>query len=290
MLSMTGYGQSYCSTDDVDIIIEIKTVNSRYLDVNIRLPRSLSVLESDIRGEIRGKLSRGRVDVFIDVTVNRTDQYKLDEDLANHYLSLQLKAQSLGVEGGLDISTLLQLPGVLVSNQINYTEDKISESILEGVRGAVRKVIEGRSREGAELRDDIESRIRKLSGITDGLLELIHETKIHYREKFRRRFAELDLDESPDDNRLIQEILYYTERADIAEELTRLGSHINQFQELIESSEEQILGRRLDFICQELSREMNTVLSKSPLAATAELALEGKTEIDKIREQVQNVE
>ena len=290
MLSMTGYGQSHRSVDDVDVAVEIKTVNSRYLDVNTRLPRELSLVESDIRREVREKLSRGRVDVFIDVTVNRTDQYELNEALAAHYLSLQERALSMGVEGGLDIATLLQLPGVLVPHQVNYAAEEILESILEGVREAVTKVIEVRSCEGAELQTDVESRVQKLSGITDGLVELTDEATTHYREKLRRRVADLDLDNPPDERRLIQEVLYYAERADIAEELTRLRSHINQFQELMKSSEGQVLGRRLDFICQEMGREMNTILSKSPLVSSAELALEGKTEIDKIREQVQNVE
>lgn len=290
MLSMTGYGQSLRSIDDVNVAVEIKTVNSRYLDVNARIPRELSLLESDIRREVREKLFRGRVDVFIDVTANRTDQYELNEALAAHYLSLQERALSLGVEGGLDISTLLQLPGVLVPRQVNYAGEEILQSILEGVREAVTKVIEVRSREGAELRTDLESRVQKLSSITNDLAELTEEASTHYRRKLERRIADLDLDRPLDENRLAQEVLYYAERADIAEELTRLRSHVSQFQDLMEPNEEQVLGRRLDFICQEMGREMNTILSKSPLVASSELALEGKTEIDKIREQVQNVE
>ena len=290
MLSMTGYGQFHRSIDDVDIAVEIKTINSRYLDVNTRLPRELSLLESDIRREVREKLSRGRVDVFIDVTVNRIYQYELNEALAAHYLSLQERALSLGVEGGLDISTLLQLPGVLVPHQVNYATEEILESILEGVRGSITKVIEVRSREGAELRKDMESRFEKLLGITAGLAELTDGAATYYREKLKRRITDLNLDRPLDENRLAQEVVYYAERADIAEELTRLRSHISQFQELMKSSEERVLGRRIDFICQEMGREMNTILSKSPLAVGGELALEGKTEIDKIREQVQNVQ
>ena len=290
MLSMTGYGQFHRSIDDVDIAVEIKTINSRYLDVNTRLPRELSLLESDIRGEVREKLSRGRVDVFIDVTVNRIYQYELNEALAAHHLSLQERALPLGVEGGLDISTLLQLPGVLVPHQVNYATEEILESILEGVRESVTKVIEVRSREGAELRKDLESRFEKLLGITAGLAELTDGAATYYREKLKRRITDLNLDRPLDENRLAQEVVYYAERADIAEELTRLRSHISQFQELMKSSEERVLGRRIDFICQEMGREMNTILSKSPLAVGGELALEGKTEIDKVREQVQNVQ
>tara|TARA_B100000949_G_scaffold216902_1_gene214124 strand:- start:126 stop:998 length:873 start_codon:yes stop_codon:yes gene_type:complete len=290
MLSMTGYGQASRSIREIHIVVEIKTINSRYLNLKMRLSKELSFLEQEIRSKVRSWISRGSVDVNLEIAVRRSDQYELNEELTANYLSLRKKASLLGVEGGLDITTLLQLPGVLVPHRVDYVSKNIRRSILEVVGTACEQVIDGRRREGEVLRVDLESRIKKLSVITSQLVEQIDANRAYYGTKIRGRITEIGLRDSQDNHRLNQEILYYTERSDISEELTRLSSHISQLQNFTEQSKNLVVGRQMDFICQEMMREINTILAKSVLVTNMELALEGKTEVDRIREQVQNIE
>ena len=290
MLSMTGYGQASRSIREIHIVVEIKTINSRYLNLKIRLSKELSFLEQELRGKVRSWISRGSVDVNLEVAARRSDQYELNEGLTANYLSLRKKASLLGAEGGLNVETLLQLPGVLVPHKVNYASKNIRRSILEVVGTACEQVVDGRRLEGEVLRVDLESRIKKLSVITSQLVEQIEADRAYYSTKIRGRIKEMGLKNFQDNHRLNQEILYYTERSDISEELTRLSSHISRLRGFTEQSENLVMGRQMDFICQEMMREINTVLAKSVLVTNMELALEGKTEVDRIREQVQNVE
>ncbi len=286
---MTGFGQAALSVEEVGVAVEIRTVNSRYLDLKVRLPKELVSLEREIRKELESLLVRGRVDVHVDLVINRSDQYDLNQTLVENYLVLAEKARSLGAVGEVDVSSLLQLPGVVIPRQVDSTSEPVRQAILEVVLEAAGEVIAVRRAEGAALKMDLVKRLSRLAKITDLIAEQTALVQSHYRKKLMKRLADLVPEQVVDENRLAQEMVYFADRSDISEEITRLRSHLEQFQVCLDS-EEQVVGRRLDFICQEMGREMNTVLSKSPLAAISEPGVEGKAEIEKIREQVQNVE
>jgi uncharacterized protein (TIGR00255 family) len=286
---MTGFGQAALSVEEVGVAVEIRTVNSRYLDLKVRLPKELVSLEREIRKELESLLVRGRVDVHVDLVIKRSDQYDLNQTLVENYLVLAEKARSLGAVGEVDVSSLLQLPGVVIPRQVDSTSEPVRQAILEVVLEAAGEVIAVRRAEGAALKMDLDKRLSRLAKITDLIAEQTALVQSHYRKKLMKRLADLVPEQVVDENRLAQEMVYFADRSDISEEITRLRSHLEQFQVCLDS-EEQVVGRRLDFICQEMGREMNTVLSKSPLAAISEPGVEGKAEIEKIREQVQNVE
>ncbi len=286
---MTGFGQAALSVEEVGVAVEIRTVNSRYLDLKVRLPKELVSLEREIRKELESLLVRGRVDVHVDLVIKRSDQYDLNQTLVENYLVLAEKARSLGAIGEVDVSSLLQLPGVVIPRQVDSTSEPVRQAILEVVLEAAGEVIAVRRAEGAALKMDLDKRLSRLAKITDLIAEQTALVQSHYRKKLMKRLADLVPEQVVDENRLAQEMVYFADRSDISEEITRLRSHLEQFQVCLDS-EEQVVGRRLDFICQEMGREMNTVLSKSPLAAISEPGVEGKAEIEKIREQVQNVE
>ena len=286
---MTGFGQAALSAEEVGVAVEIRTVNSRYLDLKVRLPKELVSLEREIRKELESLLVRGRVDVHVDLVIKRSDQYDLNQTLVENYLVLAEKARSLGAVGEVDVSSLLQLPGVVNPRQVDSTSEPVRQAILEVVLEAAGEVIAVRRAEGAALKMDLDKRLSRLAKISDLIAEQTALVQSHYRKKLMKRLADLVPEQVVDENRLAQEMVYFADRSDISEEITRLRSHLEQFQVCLDS-EEQVVGRRLDFICQEMGREMNTVLSKSPLAAISEPGVEGKAEIEKIREQVQNVE
>ncbi len=290
MRSMTGFGQATRSTEEMDLAVEIKTVNSRYLDLNLRVPRELSSLEPQLRKEVQSHLDRGRVELHFELHSKSGNHHDLNEALVENYLSVAERVRSMGAKGELDVSSVLQLPGVFVPHEVELSPDGIFESVMEALREALEKVVNTRSNEGAALKQDFQGRLENLMKLTDRIAEEAEQILEYYREKLKNRVEKLTQEQHLDENRLAQEILHYADRSDIAEEITRLRSHVSQFQEYLSGSGNEAIGRRLDFISQEMGREMNTILSKSPLPAISELAVEGKTEIEKIREQVQNVE
>ena len=290
MRSMTGFGQATRSTEEMDVAVEIKTVNSRYLDLNLHLPKALASLEPELRKEVQSHLNRGRMDVYLDLNLKSGSQYDLNEAVVQNYLLTAEKVRSLGVEGKLDVSTIFQLPGVVVPRQVDLSAGGLLHTIQEAFGEALEKVVSTRSSEGTALKQDLSNRIQNLERVTDSIAREAEQIPDYCSKKVTQRIEQLQQKGVVDQNRLTQEILYYADRADISEEITRLRSHLTHFQQDLNGSESTVIGRRLDFITQEMGREMNTILSKSPVAALSKLALEGKTEIEKIREQVQNVE
>jgi uncharacterized protein (TIGR00255 family) len=274
----------------MDLVVEIKTVNSRYLDMNLRVPRELHSLEQQLRKEVQSHLNRGRVELHFELHPKSGNHHDLNEALVENYLSVAEKVRSLGGKGELEVSSILQLPGVFAPREAELSTEGIKEGLLETLREALGKVISTRSHEGAALKKDFQERLKDLTGLTDRIAKEAEKILDHYREKLKKRVEKLGEEQHLDENRLAQEILHYADRSDIAEEITRLRSHVAQFEEYLSGSEDEPVGRKLDFISQEMGREMNTILSKSPLPAISELAVEGKTVIEKIREQVQNVE
>jgi uncharacterized protein (TIGR00255 family) len=274
----------------MDLVVEIKTVNSRYLDLNLRVPRELHSLEQQLRKEVQSHLNRGRVELHFELHPKSVNHHDLNEALVENYLAVAEKVRSLGGKGELEVSSILQLPGVFAPREAELSPAGIQKNLSEVLREALEKVITSRSNEGAALKKDFQERLESLSSLTDRIAKEAEQILDHYREKLKNRVEKLSQEQHLDENRLAQEILHYADRSDIAEEITRLRSHVAQFEEYLSGSEDEPVGRKLDFISQEMGREMNTILSKSPLPAISELGVEGKTVIEKIREQVQNVE
>ena len=290
MQSMTGFGQAERSFEDMDVAVEVKTVNGRYFDLSVRLPKELASLELALRKEVQAHLRRGRVEVYVNLRLKSSHQYEVNEALVRNYLSLAEKMGSWGIGGALDLSTLFQLAGVMIPRQLDSSSEPILKSILEVLREALDQVVVVRNSEGAVLKADIENRIQSLEKFVVQVAAGTDQIREYHRAKLVRRLNGMDAAAAMDENRLTQEIFLYAERSDISEEIIRLRSHLDRFRQYLAESDREASGRSLNFLCQEMNREMNTILSKSPLVEISAVALEGRSEIEKIREQVQNVE
>ena len=292
MKSMTGYGRSSFVGDDFSVAVDLKTVNNRFLDVHLRLSTEITSLEAIVKRRVNTRLSRGRVDLA--VTFERTTQvqYELNRPLIAGYVNaLRTIQQEFQLPGEPDINIVARLPGAL-----QPARDGLDERMVGGVEQAVDQALDElekmREQEGAALREEmrerldrIESLVPLIEGAASGLVEI-------YRLRLQRKISELvnrgGQTMEIDPGRLAQEVAYLADRSDVSEEMVRLRSHISQFREALDSTADT--GKMLDFLLQELNREANTTLSKSTDLAIKESALAIKAEVEKLREQVQNVE
>jgi len=287
---MTGYGHAETSTTGFDLVVEIKTFNSRHFDFKARVGRELSVFEADFKAEVQTKLRRGRVELYVEVRPKSKDQYELNMPVVENYRILAEQASAMGIPGGLEIPDLLSIPGMVMPRNENLVSDEMREAFLEAVRGVVKDVVSERESEGAALCADLEKRIGLLKGYVAEIANHADGIREHFESKLEERLSELSDQVVVDEARFNQEVLYYIEKADISEELARLDSHLSRFEECLNAGDGLPVGKKLDFLCQELNREVNTVLSKSVLVAVSEVGIEAKTEVERIREQVQNAE
>jgi uncharacterized protein (TIGR00255 family) len=292
MKSMTGYGRGSVSGVDFSVSVDLKTVNNRFLDVHLRLGSELSSLESVVKRRISARLSRGRVDATI--TFERTSEvaYELNRPLIAGYVNAMREIQrEFKIGGELDINVLARVPGAL-----QPARDGLDENMVAGVERAIDEAIDElqrmREQEGEALRKEMRERLGKIEalvpvieGLASGLVEA-------YRIRLQKRIGEILNREGQlvelDPARISQEVAYLADRSDVSEELTRLRSHLGQFREALDSTSE--VGKMLDFLLQELNREANTTLAKSTDLSIKEAALGIKAEVEKLREQVQNVE
>jgi uncharacterized protein (TIGR00255 family) len=299
MNSMTGFGSARAQRENLSVLVEIKTVNHRYIDVHIKIPPEHQAFESQIRQKISNGFKRGRFDVFVRIDYKR-DSLRLEanEALIKAYADLldRLKGR-FPIEGNLSMDMLAKLPGAVTLSGTDFSDEEISRiggAVEEAVAEAMRKVREMRAIEGQSLMADIDMRVaaiaRHLQTIIAGAAEFVQ----HYREQLIARITELAPQLAAESgHRLETEALLYAERSDITEETTRLGSHLEQFAGLKDLRDEA--GKRMDFILQEMNREVTTVLSKTSGlnergANIGKAAIEIKVEIEKLREQVQNIE
>jgi uncharacterized protein (TIGR00255 family) len=290
MRSMTGFGHAETAVPTVGALTaDIRTVNGRFQDVNLRLPRELTSFEGELRSLVQERIARGRIDVFVTLNLLVAEQ-DVNEAAVDGYLKVAAKLSARGIPGNLDLATLLQLPGVTVPRQVDFSSDGFADTLRTVVEEALRQVLETRAAEGAAMKRDLSARIQSLSKMLQQIKAGGTSIKDHYLEKLKQRLAELQTQQYVDDNRLTQELIYYTERSDVAEETTRLAAHIDRFHHYLAESETTSVGKQFDFLCQEMNREINTILSKSPLAQVSQVAVDAKAEIEKIREQIQNVE
>ena len=287
---MTGYGKSNMSKNLREYQVEIKSVNHRYLDVSVKMPRSLSYLEEEIKKAISSKLTRGKVDVFITFNNNSLEgrDIKINTEIARMYIKeLRDLAESEGIVADIPVTEISKLPDVLTI-QNNQDDETIKNELLEVSSKAIDNLVDMRKVEGEKIAQDllvriqdIEKKVKKISSLSTGLIE-------EYVVKLNTRIKDLLQDQEIDEARLAQEVVIYADKCSIEEEVTRLNSHIYQFRELLQTNE--AVGKKIDFMIQEMNRETNTIGSKANnLEITIEV-INMKTKLENIREQVQNIE
>ena len=292
MKSMTGYGRGAVTGEDFSVSVDLKTVNNRFLDIHLRTGSELSPLEPAIKRRISSRLSRGRVDVT--VNFERTGQvaYELNRPLIAGYVeALKQMRQDFGITGELDINVIARIPGALQPAR-NGMDERMVAALEQAVDEALDELEKMRQSEGEALRLEMRDRVQKIEALVPTIEQSAGGLADSYRIRLQKRVAELvnrggqivELDPS----RLAQEVAYLADRSDVSEEMVRLRSHLSQFQDALDSQNET--GKMLDFLLQELNREANTTLSKSTDLIIKEAALAIKAEVEKLREQVQNVE
>ena len=290
--SMTGYGKQNLSVEGREYQIEIKSVNHRCLDINVKIPKAISYLEETIKKEISNKIKRGKIDVFVSFENNSEEGRKIEinKQLAKLYIE-QLKelAQEEKIESNIEVMDIAKIPDVLTI-KVDEENSKIKDEIKQVTQGAVTRILEMKNIEGEKISQDLLQRIRniqskivEISAKSTGLIE-------EYVVKLEKRVKELLKNDEVDKSRLAQEVVIYADKCSIEEEITRLKSHIFQFENLISNNQDGAIGKKLDFIIQEMNRETNTIGSKANNLEITNGVIDIKTEIEDIREQVQNIE
>ena len=289
---MTGFGRAEVVTDERKITIELKSVNHRYLDLSIKMPKKLSFLEGAIRNLMIIYIQRGKVDVYItyeDYTMNN-GALKYNRELASEYITcLKQMQQDFGLDYDIKVSTLSRYPEVLVMEEQSVDEEALWGFIEPPLREACEKFIQTRDQEGRNLEKDLLDKLKALDEKVILVENRAPEVVNAYRTKLEAKVAELLADTQIDDNRIAAEVILFSDKICNDEETVRLHSHIRNMQKML-ATETEGIGRKLDFMAQEMNREANTILSKSSDLETSNIAIDLKTEIEKIREQIQNVE
>lgn len=288
--SMTGFGRGKYENEGRTYIVEIKSVNHKYTDISVRIPRFLNSVEDRIRKRISEDISRGKVDVFVDFEnySNKGVTIKINKELAREYIN-QLKelADETNVNFDMNVIDISKLPEILKLED-EENDELIANELMIAVNNALENFVAMREKEGQKLIEDIEKRIYliqdKVNEITGFSSTLVEE----YIAKLEARVNELLKPGTVDENRLLQEIVIFSDKSSIEEELTRLKSHISQFLELIKQSSP--IGKKIDFLIQEINREVNTIGSKANCLDITNRVIEIKTEVENIREQIQNIE
>ena len=289
---MTGYGRGTADGDDYSVAVDLKTVNNRFLDVHLRLSNELSSLEPSIKKQIGSRLSRGRVDVNINLEKTGQTSYELNRPLIAGYVNALREMQTeFNVAGDLDINLIARLPGALQPAR-NGLSDEMVAGIEKALATALDELEQMRTVEGEALRQEMSERIERIQTLVPTIENAAAGLVDAYRARLQKRIGELLSKNGQlveiDPARLAQEVAYLSDRSDVSEEMVRLRSHLSQFSDALNSPSET--GKMLDFLLQELNREANTTLSKSTDLAIKEAALAIKAEVEKLREQVQNVE
>lgn len=291
ILSMTGFGAARGRAGDEDVAVEIRAVNHKYCEVKPRLPAELAPLEAEIIRQVKEGVRRGA----LEITIRRTRDVRsllvprVDLALAREYVTaLREMGSELGLTQNLGVAELAQIEGLVVLESRGLDLEAARQAVGQGIEDALRALRLMREREGQALARDLTQRITQLRGATQRLKALSPATVDHYRARLEERLAELAREVPVDPVRLAQEVALFADRVDVAEELTRLDAHFAAFERLVASDEPA--GRRMDFLVQEMYREINTIGSKSQSGEISEIVVGIKSELERVREQVQNVE
>lgn len=291
MKSMTGFGRGEVSRDGRTVSVEMKSVNNRYLDLSVRLPRSLNALEEAVKAAVSARVSRGHVDLFIRYENTRGDAKTVTVDealLAAYRKALSEVERQTGWVREMDPAVALKLPDVLRVEEAPEDEEAVKPLLLEALGLALDQLTDMRAREGQRLAADIGEKLDELSRCVEAAKARSPLVVSAHAEALRARIAELLAEIPIDEARMANEIAFYTDKAAVDEEMTRLASHIAQMREYLAT--DAPVGRQMDFLTQELNREVNTLCSKSNDTEMTRIGLEGKNIVEKIREQVQNIE
>ena len=289
--SMTGYGRNEITESGYTISVELRSVNHRYLDQTIRLPKKLNPLEGDIRNRIKERISRGKLEIYVsfDSKDASESEIRYNEAAAAAYIqSFAQMAERFGISNDATVSTLAGLPDVYEYKDSELDEELVKSLTMQALDGAIDAFIISREREGENLKNDLLAKIDDMERIVAFVEERSPEIIEEYRTRLREKVDELLEDTSIDESRLAAEVVLYADKICVDEELVRLKSHISEARNELNKSDE--VGRKLDFIAQEMNRESNTILSKSTDVKIADCGIELKTLIEKIREQIQNLE
>lgn len=291
LLSMTGYGSAKGSVEGQEITVELKSVNNRYLDCSIRLPRNFLFAEDTVKQAVSAGVSRGKVDVFVSAQASQDSGtvVSVNEELTRGYRDAVARiAETLGLESGLNAFSLARFPDVLTVERCELDKDKAAAALSDITAKAVEEFNAMREREGERLRRDMLGKLETIEGLVSVVEERSPQTVKEYRERLEARLRDILADRSLDEQRVITEAAIFADRTAVDEETVRLRSHIAQFRTMLE--EGSPIGRKMDFLVQEFNRESNTIGSKCSDASLAKVVVDLKSEIEKIREQLQNVE
>ena len=288
--SMTGFGKSNLSVNSREYQVEIKTVNHKYIDINVKMPKVISYLEDDVRKTISSKLIRGKVDIYISFDNYSQDgnNVKINTELAKLYIqNLKQLAEEEKINANIEVSEIAKLPDVLTIKS-ELDEEQIKKELLEAIQNSVEKLIQMRQTEGSKMAEDINTKINQIEEKVNEIFELSTGLIEEYVVKLETRIKEILKTEELDKSRLMQEVVIYADKCSVEEEITRMRSHINQLRNLLESNE--AVGKKMDFIIQEMNRETNTIGSKANNLEITNRVVDIKTILEDIREQVQNIE
>lgn len=289
--SMTGYGRAEHATEDYKFTVEIKSVNNRYLDIGIKMPRQLGMLESSIRAELKKYIGRGKVDVYItyEDLKEANMQVKYNSKIAGEYLKyLRQMAEEFGLDNDIRVTALSKYPDVLTMEEEPADPEQLWESLKLALCEAAENFVSARVREGEFLRNDLIGKLDEMQSHVDFITERSPQIVASYKQRLYDKVKELIGDSVIEDSRILQEVTIYADKVCVDEELVRLQSHIQATRAALDGSEG--VGRKLDFIAQEMNRESNTILSKSDDLEVSDRAIELKTTVEKVREQIQNIE
>lgn len=289
--SMTGFGRCEIAEADRKITVEMKSVNHRYLDVTIKMPKKLNFFEAAIRTELKNYMQRGKVDLFItyeDFTESNVC-VKYNKELAAEYMQyFDRMAEDFSLDNDIRVSTLARFPEILTMEEQTVDEEQLWKLLDKALKGAAENFVETRIREGENLRNDLIAKLEGMLAHVDFITERSPEIIEEYKEKLTKKVEELLSDKQVDESRVLMEVTIFADKVCVDEELVRLRSHITATRDALLAGGS--IGRKLDFIAQEMNREANTILSKSSDLEISNRAIELKTEIEKVREQIQNIE
>lgn len=289
--SMTGFGRCEVEENSRKFTVEMKAVNHRYLDVNIKMPKKLNFFESAIRAELKNYIARGKVDVFItyeDMSEN-TSSVRYNKELAGEYLKyLRQMQQDFGLEDDIRVSTLSKYPEVFTMEEGDGDEEELWKELKKALDGACEKFVQSRITEGENLKNDLVEKLDGMLKLVDFIAERSPKIIAEYRQKLEEKVKDLLGDATVDEGRLVAEVTIFADKVCVDEEMVRLRSHIETTKNTLIAGGS--IGRKLDFIAQEMNREANTILSKSNDLEISNCGIELKTEIEKVREQIQNIE
>lgn len=291
MLSMTGYGRGEVKNGGIELTVEVKTVNNRYLDISVKSPRIFAAAEEVVRNIVRENLTRGHIDIFISLSDKREKgrTLTLDEELLKAYAAAARRAKEIlpSVPDDFTLCAALRYPDVVKSEEQTSADDELISALCAALKVALENLNAMREKEGIKLAEDMLSRIAETERLVNSISERAPKVVEAYREKLRVKLQKILEGTEIDEGRLLTEAALFADKSNIDEELTRLKSHISQFRDICK---EKLVGRKLDFLVQEFNREANTICSKSNDVEVTRLGLLLKNEIEKVREQVQNVE